>query len=45
MDFAPNQRTLDYLQKLGAFMAEEILPAENVYAGQLAGGADWRQWR
>jgi len=45
MDFAPSERTRELAERLERFMREEVLPAESVYASQLAGGSDHRQWR
>ena len=45
MDFSPSARTQALTERLDHFMREEVLPAETVYAAQLAGGADHRQWR
>lgn len=45
MDFSPSERTAALAGRLTRFMREEVLPAEPVYASQLAGGADHRQWR
>lgn len=40
MDFAPDQTTLDYLDRLGTFMDERVYPAEAVYAEQMAAAGD-----
>ena len=45
MDFSPSERTQALTDRLDRFMHEEVIPAETVYAAQLAGGADHRQWR
>ncbi|WP_445144476.1 acyl-CoA dehydrogenase family protein [Dyella sp. Tek66A03] len=45
MDFSPSERTQALTERLDRFMREEVIPAETVYAAQLAGGADHRQWR
>lgn len=45
MDFAPSERTRALTERLQRFMREEVVPDEPVYASQLAGGADHRQWR
>lgn len=45
MDFSPSERTRALTDRLDRFMREEVIPAETVYAAQLAGGADHRQWR
>jgi alkylation response protein AidB-like acyl-CoA dehydrogenase len=44
MDFAYSTRARDYIERLNAFMAEHVLPAESIYRRQLAGGADWTRW-
>ena len=45
MDFAPSERNRALTERLERFMREEVFPAESVYASQLVGGADHRQWR
>jgi alkylation response protein AidB-like acyl-CoA dehydrogenase len=45
MDFAPSERTHALTERLARFMRDEVIPAEPVYAAQLVGGADHRQWR
>lgn len=45
MDFAHSARSQALAERLGRFMRDEVFPAEAVYASQLAGGADHRQWR
>ncbi len=45
MDFAYSARARHYLERLQAFMAEEVMPAEPLYRQQLVHGPDWRQWR
>lgn len=45
MDFAPSQRTQALTERLARFMREHVVPAEPVYASQLVGGTDHRQWR
>lgn len=45
MDFAYSARARHYLERLQAFMAEEVTPAEPLYRQQLVHGPDWRQWR
>ncbi|MFC4528578.1 acyl-CoA dehydrogenase family protein [Dyella halodurans] len=45
MDFSPSERTQALTARLHRFMREEVIPAETVYAAQLTGGADHRQWR
>jgi acyl-CoA dehydrogenase len=38
MDFQPSERSQEFAQRLEAFMAERVLPAEPVYAEQLTAG-------
>jgi len=45
MHFAPSIRAQDYLQRLGAFMQEHVLPAEAKYCGEVQNVADWRTWK
>ncbi|MDE2307901.1 MAG: acyl-CoA dehydrogenase family protein [Xanthomonadaceae bacterium] len=45
MDFAHSERARALIERLGRFMRDEVVPAEQAYAAQLSGGADWRQWR
>ena len=45
MDFAHSARSQELAQRLQDFMREQVVPAETVYASQLRGGGDWRQWR
>ena len=45
MDFAHSARCQDLIEQLRRFMREEVEPAEAVYASQLSGSSDWRQWR
>lgn len=45
MDFAYSAKARDYLERLNAFMTEEVLPAEPIYERQLVHGPDWTQWR
>lgn len=45
MDFSHSERSEQMIERLGRFMREDVTPAEPVYAGQLSGSADWRQWR
>src|SRR6516165_11006037 len=40
MDFQPSERCADFKQRLEAFMAEHIYPAESVYAQQLRESGD-----
>ncbi len=43
MDFAYSARACDTLERLNAFVAEQVLPAEPIYHQQLIHGADWTQ--
>jgi acyl-CoA dehydrogenase len=45
MHFAPSTRAQDYLQRLGAFMQEHVLPGEAKYCGEVQNVADWRTWK
>ena len=45
MDFAHSARSQALIGRLQGFMRDEVVPAEAVYASQLSGSADWRQWR
>jgi acyl-CoA dehydrogenase len=45
MDFAPSTRAQDYLQRLGAFMQEHVLPAEAKYRSEVQNVGDWRTWK
>ena len=45
MDFAVSERTQALVERLAAFMRDEVVPAERVYAAQLTGSSDHRQWR
>lgn len=45
MDFAHSARTEALIAQLQRFMHDEVVPAETIYASQLSGSADWRQWR
>lgn len=48
MDFSPSPKTLDYLTRLKAFMAEHIVPFEVHYKErnhELNKGVDWRHWQ
>jgi len=45
MDFAHSARSQELIGRLQRFMREEIAPVEAVYASQLSGSPDWRQWR
>ncbi|WP_374585132.1 acyl-CoA dehydrogenase family protein [Ideonella dechloratans] len=48
MDFAPSPRGREMLERLQAFMAEHVLPAEAAYREanhRLNGGSDWTRWQ
>ncbi|MCP1375657.1 acyl-CoA dehydrogenase family protein [Dyella lutea] len=45
MDFSHSARSRELLDRLDRFMREKVIPAEPVYASQLAGGADHTRWR
>lgn len=45
MDFAHSERTRALMERLSAFMRDEVVPAEPTYAAALGGGGDWRKWR
>ncbi|OOG45543.1 acyl-CoA dehydrogenase family protein [Rhodanobacter sp. C01] len=45
MDFAASERTQALVERLSTFMRDEVVPAERVYATQLTGSSDHRQWR
>jgi acyl-CoA dehydrogenase len=45
MDFAHSARCQELIGPLRRFMHDEVAPAEAVYASQLSGSSDWRQWR
>jgi acyl-CoA dehydrogenase len=45
VDFAASERTQTLIEHLSAFMREEVVPAERVYAAQLTGSSDHRQWQ
>jgi acyl-CoA dehydrogenase len=45
MHFAPSPRAQDHLQRLGAFMQEQVLPAETKYCSEVQNVADWRTWK
>jgi len=45
MHFAPSTRAQDYLQRLGAFMQEHVLPGEAKYCSEVQNVADWRTWK
>jgi acyl-CoA dehydrogenase len=45
MHFAPSTRAQDYLQRLGTFMQEHVLPGEAKYCSEVQNVADWRTWK
>jgi len=45
MHFAASTRAQDYLQRLGAFMQEHVLPGEAKYCSEVRNVADWRTWK
>src|SRR5580658_6048869 len=45
MHFAASTRAQDYLQRLGAFMQEHVLPGEAEYCSEVQNVADWRAWK
>ncbi len=45
MDFAHSTRSHELIEQLHRFMRDEVAPAEAIYARQLSGSSDWRQWR
>ncbi len=45
MDFAPTQRTRTVVERLHNFIRDKVIPAEQIYAAQLSGSADFHQWR
>jgi acyl-CoA dehydrogenase len=45
MHFAPSPRAQGYLQRLGAFMQEHVLPGESKYCNEVQNVADWRTWK
>jgi len=45
VDFAHSERTRALMERLSAFMRDEVVPAEPTYAAALGGGGDWRKWR
>ncbi|WEN13429.1 acyl-CoA dehydrogenase family protein [Rhodanobacter sp. AS-Z3] len=45
MDFAASKRIQVWIERLDTFMRDEVIPAEPVYAAQLSGSSDHRQWR
>jgi len=45
MDFTTSSTAQDYLRRLGAFMQEQVLPAEGEYYREVKNVADWRTWK
>ena len=45
MDFSLSTRAQSYVQRLLAFVEEDILPAEAEYSAQLQNLPDWRSWK
>ena len=45
MDFSSSPRVQSYLQRLSAFMQQQVLPAEPEYYAQLLKVPDWRSWK
>jgi len=45
MDFKPSAKAAEYHARVEAFMREHVLPAEAGYRDELAGGAEWWNWR
>ncbi|MGA2019416.1 MAG: acyl-CoA dehydrogenase family protein, partial [Candidatus Sulfotelmatobacter sp.] len=45
MDFSSSPRAQSYVQRLSAFMQEQVLPAEPEYCAQLQNVCDWRSWK
>jgi acyl-CoA dehydrogenase len=45
MDFTTSSRARDYLQRLGAFMQEQVSPGEASYCSEVKNVADWRTWK
>ncbi|RZL09062.1 MAG: acyl-CoA dehydrogenase [Rubrivivax sp.] len=45
MDFAHSPKAQEMIERLGAFMRDHVLPAEDAYHAELTGVADWRQWK
>lgn len=43
MDFSFSSKTADYLQRLGAFMDEQVYPNEAAYESQLEAGDRWEE--
>jgi hypothetical protein len=45
MDFSLSPKAQSYIQRLSAFMQEQVLPAEPKYLGQLQNHPDWLTWK
>ncbi|MFZ0417008.1 MAG: acyl-CoA dehydrogenase family protein [Candidatus Sulfotelmatobacter sp.] len=45
MDFSSSPRAQSYVQRLSAFMHEQVSPAEPEYYAQLQNVPDWRSWK
>jgi acyl-CoA dehydrogenase len=45
MDFSLSPKAQSYIQRLSAFLQEQVLPAESEYFGQLQNHSDWRAWK
>ncbi|MBK6982543.1 MAG: acyl-CoA dehydrogenase family protein [Betaproteobacteria bacterium] len=45
MDFAHSPKAVELIARMSAFMRDHVLPAEEGYRDELAGGADWRRWK
>jgi len=45
MDFMPSAKAAEYIARMQAYMREHVLPAEAAYRDELAGGAEWWNWR
>jgi alkylation response protein AidB-like acyl-CoA dehydrogenase len=45
MDFSLSLTATSYVQRLSAFMQEDVLPSEPEYCAQLQNLPDWRRWK
>src|ERR1035437_8645177 len=45
MDFSLSLTARSYVQRLSAFMQEDVLPSEPEYCAQLQNLPDWRRWK
>lgn len=45
MDFEHSERAQQYIDQVGRFVRERVLPSEATYYGQLVHSDDFRQWR